>query len=106
MTNIHHKVMRRVYYIYTLRHLKHPLSVHGTVVAVCLLALSRVVSIPDVFANMLEVRVGDLAGFWVGAFSNTGTVTLVLVGVIILMALSLPWRIKSYEMDELTLRMN
>ena len=106
MTNIHHKIMRRVYYIYTLRHLKHPLSVHSAVVAVCLLVLSRVVSIPDVFANMLEVRVGELANFWINAFLNTRTMTLVLVGVIMLMALSLPWRIKSYEMDELMFRVN
>ncbi|OGG41542.1 hypothetical protein A2837_03515 [Candidatus Kaiserbacteria bacterium RIFCSPHIGHO2_01_FULL_46_22] len=106
MANIKHKVMRRVYYIYTLRRLKHPLFVHSAVVAVCFVALSRVVSIPDVFSNMLEVRVGELASFWIGAFANTGMLPLVLIGVIMFTALSLPWRWKSHELDELTFRLN
>jgi len=98
--------MRRVYYVYALRRIKHPLSVHGAVVAVCFFALSRVVSIPDVFSNMLEVKVGELASFWIGAFTNTGLLPLILVGVMTLTALSLPWRWKSYELNELTFRVN
>lgn len=96
--------MRRVYYIFILRRMRHPVVIHSLVMLTCLAALSRVVSIPDVFSNMLEVKVGELAIFWVGAFSNTGVVTLVLVAAIITALLSLPLRLKYYETEELVFR--
>lgn len=87
--------MRRVYYIYTLRLLKHPVTVHVAVVLAGLFLLSRIVSLPNVWANMLSVRVGDLAHFWINAFSTTESVTLIVVAVIVMAVLSLPWRLRS-----------
>lgn len=101
MTNLKNNVMRRVYYIFALRLVKHPLVTHSAVMVLCLTTLAQVVSIPNVFANMLEVKVGDLAMFWIGAFSNTGSITLVLVGILLVAALSLPWRLRHSEMEEL-----
>lgn len=97
MQEISKKIMRRIYYAYTLRMLKHPGFVHTAIMMVGFVGLAQVVSIPNVWANMLQVRVGDLAQFWIGAFLNTGVPTLVLMGVIVLAALSLPWRLRQHD---------
>ncbi len=91
--------MRRVYYIYTLRLLKHPLTINSAIVAMGLLVLSRTVSLPDVWSNMLGVRVGDLAHFWINAFATTEAMTIVLVAVMVLALLSLPWRLRADTMQ-------
>lgn len=97
MNELRKKIMRRVYYVYALRLAKHPYFVHTTVMVLGFIALSSVVSIPNVWANMLEVRVGDLARFWGNAFLNTGVLNLTLIGVIVLAGLSLPLRLRRYE---------
>lgn len=84
--------MRRVYYIFALRLLKHPLTTHSFLAFLCLMALSRVVSIPDVWRNMLDVKVGELAQFWISAFFNADGIAMMLTILIVFALASLPWR--------------
>ena len=100
VNTIKKSVMRRVYYIFTLRAVKHPLFSHGVVMGASFFLLSQAVSIPNIWVNMLEVKVGDLAQFWIGAFLNTGALTLVLLTLLLVAALSLPWRWKTYEFKD------
>lgn len=85
--------MRRVYYAFFLRLGTHPLAVHGAGLALCLFALSRVVSIPDVLANLMEVKVGEVAHYLIGALINTQLITVVLLSLIVLNFGSLLWRL-------------
>lgn len=85
--------MRRVYYAYALRALSGPWFVHAAVLALSLLLLTRIVSVPDVWRNLMEVKVGEMFGFFWGALTNTHTLTLVTLGVIALTLVSLLWRL-------------
>lgn len=85
--------MRRVYYAFFLRFLSHPIITHGAIAGVSFLALANVVSIPSIFSNMLEVRVGDVMHFFVSALLNTQSVTIVLLAIISLTLLSLVRRL-------------
>jgi hypothetical protein len=81
--------MRRVYYAFVLRTLWHPLSVHLAVISIGVFALSRAVSIPDVWANLMQVKVGEMMNFFVGAFLNTQFAVILWVAVIAAALISL-----------------
>ena len=89
MNQLRKNIMRRVYYAFCLRLLSHPLAVHGAIIAVGIFALSQVVSIPSVWANLMQVKVGEVVGFFLGALSNTQFVVLLLLAVIMAATLSL-----------------
>lgn len=81
--------MRRVYYAFVLRTLWHPLSVHLAVISIGVFALSRAVSIPDVWANLMQVKVGEMVDFFVGAFLNTQFAVILWLVVIVAASTSL-----------------
>lgn len=85
--------MRRVYYAFFLRGLTHPLSVHAVVIAIGVFALSRTVSIPNVWANLMQVRVGEMVDFFLGALTNTQFVVILWLSVVMIAFLSLTFRL-------------
>ncbi|MEX0917888.1 MAG: hypothetical protein WDZ93_01925 [Candidatus Paceibacterota bacterium] len=82
--NLKNTIMRRIYYAYGLRLLLHPLTAHGAFVAVCAVLLTRFVSFPNVIANILEVKVGEVHQYILGAALQTEVWTVVLVVFIVL----------------------
>ncbi len=93
MTKLGKKIMRRVYYAFFLRGVTHPLSVHAAVILVGIFALSRAVSIPNIWANLMQVKVGEMADFFLGALSNTQFVVILWLAVVALAFLSLTLRL-------------
>lgn len=89
MTTLGKKIMRRIYYAFLLRAILHPLSVHSAVIMAGMFALSRTVSIPDVWANLMQVKVGEMIAFFVGALLNTQAVVIMWLAVIMAAFLSL-----------------
>ena len=87
--------MRRAYYIYVFRQMTRPVFTHGLVLFISFVALSRTISIPNIWSNMLNVRVGELADFFIGSLLHTRSLVLLLLGVMIFTALSLGWRLFS-----------
>ncbi len=85
--------MRRVYYAFFLRQLTHPIFVHAALLLVSIFALSRVVSIPNILSNLMEVKVGEVVHFFLGALLNTKSATIIWLAVIMLTLVSLLWRI-------------
>ncbi|MDP2649951.1 MAG: hypothetical protein Q8P16_00085, partial [bacterium] len=65
--------------------------------AFLLFALPYFVSIPNVLANMLNVKVGELAPYIFGVFLNTEIWTLFILGGLILTALSLRLCLRSFH---------
>jgi hypothetical protein len=64
------KIMRRVYFLHTIRKVKGPIMSKLVLFAVFLLALSSLVSVPSIIANMPH-SFGSLYSFIVAAFLNT-----------------------------------
>lgn len=95
--------MRRVYYAFFLRAITHTVSVHATVLVLSFLALTQVVSIPNVWANMMEVKVGEILSFFINALLNTQSATIFLLVVIAATFSSFLWRLfkdRQFEMAE------
>ena len=74
------EIMRRVYYAYALRLILRPVVAHGTLVAASIFFLTYFVSFPNIFANMLEVKVGELHTYFIDSMLHTEIWTVVLFG--------------------------
>ena len=100
MKTLQQKIMRRVYYAFALRLALHPIFFHALLLGLSIFALSRVVSIPNILVNLMDVKVGELAQFFVGAFLYTETITIVWLTIILLTFSSLLWRmVKGHTFD-------
>ena len=93
MKTLKQKIMRRVYYTFALRLALHPIFFHALLLGLSIFALSRVVSIPNILMNLMDVKVGELAQFFIGAFLYTEAITIVWVAIITFTSLSLLWRL-------------
>ncbi len=85
--------MRRVYYAFCLRWLKHPIVSHGAVLAFSFFLLTRVVSVPDVWRNLMEVEVGMVANYLFSALVNSEAATWILLGLMALTIVSMVWKL-------------
>ncbi len=93
MKALKQKIMRRVYYIFALRLILHPIFFHALLLGLSIFALSRVVSIPNVLVNLMDIKVGEVAEFFIGAFLYTEAITIVWLIIITLTSVSLLWRL-------------
>lgn len=93
MKTLKQKIMRRVYYAFALRLALHPIFFHALLLGLSIFALSRVVSIPNVLRNLMNVKVGESAQFFIDAFLSTDAVTIIWIAIITLTSLSLLWRL-------------
>lgn len=80
------KIMRRVYYAYTLRVVSLPGVLQGLAMFAILVALTQFVSIGNVIHNMYLVGVPSLVPYFMGAFTHTEAWTLLLLGAFIFSA--------------------
>lgn len=80
-TNLHHTIMRRVYYAYAIRLLMSRATAYLAALALALIVFAQMVSVSAVFHNMLSVRVGEIHRFFISAFLNTEVWTLLVLGV-------------------------
>jgi len=81
------RIMRRVYGVYVLRRVTNPVLRAG-VLAVVLFALSRIISIQDVFANALSTNgLNGFVNFVYSAVTTTETQVLLLASISIALAL-------------------
>lgn len=84
--------MRRVYYAYSLRLLKHPVVTHGAILAVSYALLTQVVSVPDVWRNLMQVEVGMVASYLLSALMNSEVTTWVILGLMSATVTSMVWK--------------
>ena len=93
MKTLKQKIMRRVYFVFALRLALHPIFFHMLLLGLSFFALSRVVSIPDVLLNLMDVKVGEVAQFFIGALLKTQAITIDWLVIITLTSCSLLWRL-------------
>lgn len=91
MTNntLHNTIMRRVYYAYAIRLTLHPVMIHSAVFAACIAMLTHFVSFPNVIANLLEVKLGEVHTYLFRSALSTEIWTLLLFTVATLVLVSL-----------------
>lgn len=77
---IRRQIMRRVYYAFLIRTVLHPAVVHGALVVASVLVLTYFVSFPNVIANLLQVKVGEVHRYLLEALMYTESWTVVLLG--------------------------
>lgn len=77
-----------MYYTYALRIALHPAVTHGMLVLVCALLLTHFVSFPNVVANMLNRKLGEVHLFFFESAQSTEGWTILLFGVLLLTAVS------------------
>lgn len=87
------QIMHRVYYSYSLRLLASPFATHGAVLLLSIFLMTYFVSFKDVFANLMQVPVGNLANYAFTSLMTTEVWTLILLGVATFSILSLRFRI-------------
>ena len=85
--------MRRVWYGYVIYRATHPLTVHGIVLAAAVYLLSQFIHVVAIGQNVSNLRVGDLFSYITGTLTHTEWSNLLLVGIIIMTALSLRWQL-------------
>lgn len=96
--------MRRIYYAFLIRTALHPALAHGALAAVSIFFLTYFVSFPNIVANMLEVKVGDVHRYVLEAFMYTESWTVVLLGfafmnvIVLLLRTREPIAIAQHEM--------
>lgn len=93
MKELKDKIMRRVYYAFFLRVGTHPLTLHLAVFALGIVALAQVVSIPNILANLMDVKVSEVAGYLFSALLNTEFITVAILSLIVLNLSWFLWRL-------------
>ncbi len=85
--------MRRVYYAFLLRLLSHAVVAHAAVITLSFFTLSQMVSIPNVWANLMQVKVGEIVSFFLGALAGTQFVVILCLSLITVTIISLVARL-------------
>ncbi len=93
MSNLRNNIMRRTYYTFVINIATDPLTLHTLVLGFCFYILAKIVSIKDVWANMLEVKVGELVVFFWNAIISTELITQITLVILFIALVSLVGRI-------------
>ncbi len=94
-TQLHHRIMRRVYYVYALHVLTMPGLAPGFMMFCALLALTHFVSLGNVLNNLMSVEVGQVHQFFYNAAVTTEEWTFFFIGILIFSAFSFRFKIRS-----------
>lgn len=92
MKQLRKNIMSRVYYAFVLRRMKHPVVSHSVVLVLSLFMFTRVVSVPDVWRNMMEIKVGEVLGYLTRALVNTDFMTWSLLVLMSITLISMFWK--------------
>lgn len=95
LNKLQKKIMRRVYYAYAIRVATLPGVPQGFLMLASLIALTYFVSIGNVIQNAELIGVQGLGRFAYSAVTNTEAWTLLILGVLIFLAISFRFKIKT-----------
>lgn len=87
-TQLHNKIMRRIYYAYILRVSLQPAILHGFFMLAMLISLTYFVSIGNVLQNMSAIPLGKLGTYAMNSVLHTEIWTLFILGALIFSAFS------------------
>ncbi len=87
---IQRKIMRRVYYAFAMRVVQHPVTMKIGLLAVALVVFAEVVHVRKIVENLLSAPLGSVPQLAFNAVMRGEVLTLLAVGVMVFVALSLP----------------
>lgn len=89
MKKLHNKIMRGIYYAYAIRVATIPGVWQGFVMLGVMIVLTRFVSLGNVLSNLERIELGQVGTFFYNAVRTTEIWTLLLVGILFFLMLSL-----------------
>lgn len=92
---LHTRIMRRVYYAFARRIITSQITMQIAIFALALFAFAKLVFVRSVIDNMLATQVENLPAFMIGAVSQSEVITLITIGVMLFVLLSLPLQVWS-----------
>ena len=95
MNTLHRKIMRRIYYAYTMRIATHTITLQTVLCFFALYVFAKMVHVASVVHNLLSVEVGNAPAYIANAFFHGEALTLIAIGVMMFVALSLPVRVRT-----------
>jgi hypothetical protein len=97
ISSLKRSIMWRVYYAYALRIGTHPLVTHSVLIVGAVFALTYFVSFPHIVENVMQVKVGEVGAYFVGALLHTELWTVVLLALTLAASVSLILRLRRME---------
>lgn len=91
------RIMRRVYYTFGIRLATHVTTLHLVVMAASVYALGYFVHVAAVFRNASSVPVGEFMNYALRTLVHTDVMTMFVLGVMLLTALSLPFSLPHHH---------
>lgn len=95
MNTLHRKIMRRIYYAYAMRIATHTITLELALFALALYVFAKMVFVASVVENLLTVEVGKAPAYIANALFHGEVLTLLAIGVMVFVALSLPIRLRT-----------
>lgn len=92
MNQLRTNIMRRVYYTFVINKLKHPVVSHSIVLAVSFFMFTKVVSVPSVWKNLMEIKVGETFSYLTQALIHTDVLTWSLLLLMLITLVSMLWK--------------
>lgn len=86
--------MRKVYYIFALRVLRHPITLHIALFVLAMQVFAQMVHVKRIIDTLLHMPVGSTPKYILGAFMHGEMLTLIAIGAMVFVALSFPVQIK------------
>ena len=90
-------IMRRVYYAFAIRLATHATTLHLLVLAAGVYALGYFVHVAAVMQNLSRVPMGEFGPHMLRVVMQADVITLVVLGVVVMTALSLPFSLPQYQ---------
>lgn len=100
---LHKQIMRRVYLAFLKRILTHELTLQAVLFALALFIFAKLVHVASVVHNLLQVQVGKLPAFAWNTVAQGEVLTLMAIGVMVFVALNVPWRLYKVVLPKLHL---
>ncbi len=96
------RIMRKVYYTFATRIVRHPITLQVGLFTAALFVFADMVHVSKVIENLLQTSVGSMPTFVLNALMRGEVLTLIAIGVMVFVALSLPtqaWRLLAPRMQ-------
>ena len=87
--------MRRIYYAYAISLSKNPAFLKGMAFSVSLGIFAELVHVASLINNLMQTQLGNIPTFVFHAFARGEWLTIMAVGVMAFVALSVPWQLLS-----------
>lgn len=107
-TALQRKIMRRVYYAYTIAILGHTMFWQGIFLGACIALFGRLTHVASLIDNLLAVPVGSVPAYVGGAFStafsNGEVLTVLVTAFMLVLTLSVSLRLTQPLLGVVSLR--